>query len=126
MTDKHKETAKKYFQNNPVEDVLHISTDGQVFFQKNYNDAVNHQRRIAASEKLVTIYRKEKTSAQDQPDDNEDETPTEKWKVAEIIEWLNIAGVETTGKETKAILLEKVAEVMNAEDGGNQDENDQD
>lgn len=106
-TEQQKETAKEYFASYPSENVVHISTDGQAFFQNHYNDAVNHQRRIDESQKLTSVYRKDLTPAQVQEEDHS-MVPDEKWTKEKIIEWLTANAVETTGKETKAALLEMV------------------
>lgn len=115
-TEQQLAVAKEYFESNPGEGVVHISTDGQVFFQKNYNDAAGHQRRIDHAQKLVSIYRKEletidvkSTSTSTLQADN---FPTDKWKNKDIAEWLKSIYVETTGKETKAQLLELAKEAI--------------
>lgn len=127
ITETHKATAKEYFEANPSEEVIHISTDGQVFFQKNYNDGVNHQRRLDAGEKLVSVYKKGLDEKTEYPGSGSDELPTDKWTNKEIVEWLSLAGVETKGNETKAVLLEMVAKVEateteeeDEEEGGNE------
>lgn len=107
-TAQQKETAKQYFDSNPSEGVVHISTDGQVFFQKNFNDGVNHQRRIDESQKMTSIYRKDLETPSQGKERDSLMLPTDKWTKEKIIEWLNAFEVETTGKETKAALLEMV------------------
>lgn len=111
-TEKQIEIAKQYFESNPTEGVLYISTDGQVFFQKNYNDGFNHQRRIDESQKLTSIYRKETEAAQDEEEQDQSMVPNNKWTKEKIIEWLNAFEIETTGKETKAVLLEMVEKAI--------------
>jgi glutamyl/glutaminyl-tRNA synthetase len=105
-TEKQKETAKQYFESSPSENALYISTDGQVFLQKNYDDGVNHQRRIDPGQKLTAVYRKDLEAPK--PEEDYSMVPDEKWTKEKIIEWLTANAVETTGKETKAILLEMV------------------
>jgi len=76
ISQHHKETAKAYFATSPSENVIHITSDGQVFFHRNYNDASNHQNRIKPGERLVTIYRKdivEKPVADVDLDEEEDD-----------------------------------------------------
>lgn len=107
-TEKQREVAKEYFEAYPSEGVIHISSDGQAFFQNNYNDAFNHQRRIDETQKLTSVYRKDLTPAQDEQEEDNSMVPDEKWTKEKIIEWLAANEVETTGKETKAILLEMV------------------
>lgn len=128
--EKHRAIAQEYFKNNPTEEVVHITADGQVFFNSNHNDAVNHQRRIAPGEKLVTVRRHEKSlTPEPSPEENNGDagdkgTPDETWKKDEIAEWLAVAGVELSGKEKKDELLAKVAEVI-AEESGEEGEGDQ-
>jgi len=115
-TEQHKATAKEYFDSNPSENVVHISSDGQVFFQKNYNDAVTHQRRIDDKEALVTVYRHQKSSDEAGAETTEDKGPDESWKKDEIADWLKTAGVTITGKEKKEELLALVAKVQSEEE----------
>lgn len=49
---------------------------------------------------------------EEEDEEHEDETPDKKWTNSEIIDWLNERNVETTGSETKAILLQMVAEAL--------------
>jgi hypothetical protein len=112
-TEKHKATAKEYFEANPSENVVHITTDGQVFFQKNQSDAVNHQRRINEKESLVSIYRK--SLEENEAVGGEDTTPTEEQTKAEISAWLTGKAVVLTGKENKVELIAKVNELRSAE-----------
>jgi hypothetical protein len=101
-TEQHKATAKEYFEANPSEKVVHITTDGQVFFQKNHSDAVNHQRRIAPSEKIVSVFKNKKADEDSEEEEGEDDdnnggddatttddgTPSEEQTKAEIAVWL--------------------------------------
>ena len=134
-TELQKATAKEYFDAYPTEDVMHITSDGQCFLTKNFNDGVSHQRRIDPNQTIATVYRKEKpayvnpakqgnngTSAEGDNAGNgegeEAEFPNDTWKKDEIIAWLKIAGVETTGSETKAVLLEMVEQTKSKEGEG--------
>jgi hypothetical protein len=68
-TEKHRATAKEYFDSHPGESVVHFTSDGQAFFQRNHNDAVNHQRRVNSAEALVSVY-KNKKGNEDSEDDS--------------------------------------------------------
>lgn len=118
-TEKQLEVAKEYFGSNPSEGVVHISTDGQVFFQKNYNDGANHQRRLDPAQKMTSIYRKELEA---EKEEDYSMVPDEKWTKEKISEWLTSNEVEHTGKETKAALLEMVDKAI--ADNTDLDEND--
>ena len=118
-TEQHKATAKEYFHSNPSENVVYISSDGQVFFQKNYNDALNHQRRIDENQKLVSVYRNEKGESAQGEDREDHSMPDESWKKDEISDWLKTAGVTITGKEKKEELLALVAKVQAEEEEEN-------
>lgn len=109
-TEQQLAVAKEYFDSNPSEGVLHISTDGQVFFQKNYNDGAGHQRRIDPAQKMTTIFRKDVEPATS-PTKDKDELPTDKWTNAKIAEWLTANNAALTGKENKAQLMALVAEL---------------
>lgn len=45
-----------YFKCYPEETVFYITSDGQVFLQKNKNDALAHQKRLGSGE-IETIKR---------------------------------------------------------------------
>lgn len=118
MNAEHKKLAEEYFKAYPKDDVLHISEDGQVFLQKNYNDAVNHQRRINPKSKLTTIYRNDLIEkAPVAP--GKSKTPDESWTNKDIKSWLDAAGAESKGNKTE--MLAKVQEVL-AEEGPEEDE----
>jgi hypothetical protein len=122
MSEELKKLAKQYFESYPEQSTIHFSSDNQAFFQSNYGDGVNHQKRLDESKKLTTISRKdieEKANSQD------DETPSESTKNADIAAWLVSKGItDLTGKETKAVLLEKVKEVLaSTSSDGNEGDN---
>lgn len=110
------EDIQKYFEAYPTEHVIHITTDGQVFLQSNYNDAVNHQRQFTAkdgSKKLETISRKNLEAMLKKAKETEDnKAPDDTWKNPDIAAWLKKNGVDAKVNESKAKLLEKVAEVL--------------
>jgi len=54
-----KELAKQYFKSYPNEEVLYISTDGQVFLQANHHEAADHQRKIDEKTTLQMVRRKD-------------------------------------------------------------------
>lgn len=108
MTEELKAKAKQYFEAYPKEEVIHFTTDGQAFLNKNLNDAVNHQRQFTekkASDKLVSVYKKsldEKPAAA-----AHEETPDGSWTKEEIIIWIEEKDddIKITGKEKKEDLL---------------------
>jgi hypothetical protein len=67
------DTLDQYFGAYPDEQIIHLSSDGQVFLQANYNDGVNHQRSLNPSIKLLSVSRKEwEKIALGQEDEEED------------------------------------------------------
>lgn len=113
MNQELREQAEKYFAAYPGEDVLHISGDGQVFLHKNYNDGVNHQRRLDEKQSLITITRKMLEDKEEQADLKS--VPDESWKVQDIKNWLATRGISKEGNIKKADLLESVKEAVAAE-----------
>lgn len=114
MKSEHKKLAEEYFNAYPKEDVLHISDDGQVFLQSNFNDGVNHQRRIEPKNKLATIYRKELIEKASDAESGKSETPDESWTNKDIKAWLDAAGAESKGNKTE--MLAKVQAVLAEEE----------
>lgn len=114
MNPKHKTLAEEQFKAYPELQAIHISSDDQVFHQANYNDGVNHQRRLDEKVKLVTIFRKDLAEKASEADENK--TPDESWKKEEIAEWLKLAGKEVDPKASKLALLKLVSEVLKEEE----------
>lgn len=117
MKPELKEKAQQYFDAYPNEDVIHMTTDGQVFLNANHQDAAVHQRQFTeknAEDVLLSISRK----SLDEPEANDQdqiEVPDSTWKKDEIIEWLDGKGfLDFTGKETKEALLVLVEQVIKA------------
>lgn len=119
MNQELKAQAEKHFEAYPTEDVLHISGDGQVFLHKNYNDGVNHQRRLDEKQSLVTITRK---MLEDKNDPEKASLPDDNWKVADIKDWLTAKGAEPKGTK-KADLLQEVLDVLASEEDETGDDN---
>lgn len=120
MSDEQlKALANDYFGAYPEEDVLYISSDGQVFLKKNQSDAVNHQARIDGKTPLKELYR-EKTPLP--AEDDGDEVPDETYTKDEIVEWLTARGIQAEIKEKKNDLLEKVLEAIKADSGEGDDD----
>ena len=160
MNPKHRKLAEEQFEAYPDLQVVHISTDDQVFHHSNHHDGVNHQRRLDETQKLVMVSRK--SLAQDDEDDDNDfgfeeelklelelrekrakeqaeeqeclrleeegrlrispapvVTPDENWKNADIVEWLKVKGVDEKANQKKELLLERVAEVLKADQDAN-------
>jgi hypothetical protein len=128
-----KEKYGSYFEAYPNEEVIHITSDGTVFLNKNMHDGKNHQLQLDASQKLVTVYRKQLEEVVKEEENKEDAlTPDETWKNADIVEWLNKElatiiqseeeKIEVKGNETKAVLLEKVIAVMLIKDDAGSDD----
>jgi hypothetical protein len=94
--------AKGFFEQYPDEQVFHATGDGMFFANKQRGDGVNHARAIGAD--LHTI---QKSDTEAQLTETE---PTDKWKVADIKEWMAKASIGFDEKDTKAILLTKIAD----------------
>lgn len=122
MSEKLKALADEYFAAYPEEQVLYISSDGQVFLKKNHSDAVNHQARIAKTP-LGEVYRNAKQV--DGPQEPAKEVPDETFTKQEIVDWLTAQGVEAELKEKKDDLLNKVLDLVKAghNEDGDDDEN---
>ena len=122
MTDQLKALAEKYFEAYPAEQVLHFSSDGQVFLQKNHNDAKNHQRRIDEKTELTTVWRKELNAPMEiEAPQGDNEVPDETFTKEEIVEWLQAKGIEAEMKEKKEELLNKVVETLKGEEDPDDD-----
>jgi hypothetical protein len=119
MNQELKALAEKYFAAYPGENVLHISGDGQVFLHKNYNDGVNHQRRIDEKQSLISITRKMLVDKEEEEDVDLSKIPDDSWKVQDIKSWLATRGIAKQGNVKKADLLESVNEVLVAEQNDN-------
>ncbi|MGL6123952.1 MAG: hypothetical protein ACRC1W_13275 [Shewanella sp.] len=50
MTEQIVTTAKEYFEQYPKEEVIYMTTDGQIFLSANRHDAQNHQRAMKDGE----------------------------------------------------------------------------
>lgn len=59
MENQKLELAKQYFEAYPNEEVVFISSDNQVFLQKNQHDGYNHQRSIDPVATLLKVLRKQ-------------------------------------------------------------------
>lgn len=114
MSDELKATAEKYFEAYPNEDVLFITSDGQVFLNSNSNDARVHQGNIDKNQSVTTIYRKDLEEQSE--DETGDEVPDETFTKEEIINWLGAREVEADMKESKKELLDKVLAFIKGED----------
>jgi len=142
MTKAQKAKAKEYFKSYPDATVIHETSDGQIFLQSNYNDAVNHQvtlTKVDASAKLSSYHKKQLDEPTDEelaeeegkggktvelkpengdsnppppPPGEGEKNPDESWKNADIAAWLVERGVTIEGQPNKAALLEKVAEAL--------------
>lgn len=101
--------AKGYFKQYPDEQVFHATGDGMFFANKQRGDGVNHARAIGAD--LHTI-QKSDTEAQLTVDSTQltETEPSDKWKVADIKEWMAKAAIVFDEKDTKAVLLTKIAD----------------
>lgn len=119
MSEELKATAEKYFEAYPKEDVLHITSDGQVFLAANHNDAKNHQLRLDASVPLTTIWRKEiglQAAASQEEKESGDDIPDESFTKDAIINWLGDRNVAADMKESKKELLDKVLAFIQEEE----------
>lgn len=127
-TEQQLATAKQYFESNPDEGVLHISTDGQVFFQKNYNDGATHQRRIDPAQKMTTIFRKDiQEIGVVSSSSTHTDVPIDKMTKAQLTALLSEYSVKTTGKEKVDELRKMAFEAFAAADGeGGEDDSHED
>jgi hypothetical protein len=121
MNQELKALAEKYFAAYPGENVLHISGDGQVFLHKNFNDGVNHQRRIDEKKSLITISRKMLVDKEDETDLGD--VPNDNWKVADIKGWLESKNVEPKSTKKADLLLEVQEVLLSLEAEAGEDEN---
>lgn len=105
--------AKGFFEQYPDEQVFHATGDGMFFANKQRGDGVNHARAIGAD--LHTI-QKSDTETQLSVDSNQsaETDPTDKWRVSDIKEWMAHFRIAFDEKDTKAVLLTKIADSKKA------------